>query len=247
MQSILPRCITAGMTWYERAYLFSPYDYASLAGLVLAWLLIGWLIEHSSDKRPSTSRLMAGYRRAWMQQMITRQPRIFDAQILGSLRQGTAFFASTSVIALGGGLALLGNADRVTSVAGELIQAEAPTFVWEVKLVVMILFLANAFLKFVWANRLFGYASVVMASVPNDLEDETCAARAGQAAEVNVLAAISFNRGLRSVYFALAATAWLAGPFMLALATVLTFGVIWRREFASRARRVLLATQSTVI
>ena len=241
MQSASPRCITAGMTWYERALLFTPLDYASLAGLIAAWLLIGYLVEHSSEARPSTSRLMADYRRAWMQEMISRQPRIFDAQIVASLRQGTAFFASTAVIALGGGLALLGNAERVTSVAGELIRAEAPTFVWEVKLVVMILFLANAFLKFVWANRLFGYASVVMASVPNDLDDARCKARASQSAEINVLAAMSFNRGLRSVYFALAATAWLAGPLTLAVATAFTFGVIWRREFASRARRVLLA------
>lgn len=228
------------MTWTERAYLFSVYDYASLAVLLLAWLLIGWMIEHATDKRPSTSRLMADYRRAWMREMISREPRIFDAQIVASLRQGTAFFASTSVIALGGGLALLGNAERVTSVASELIQAEAPTFVWEVKLVVMILFLTNAFLKFVWANRLFGYASVVMASVPNDTSHPECNKRADQSAEINILAAISFNRGLRSVYFALAATAWLAGPATLGLATLLTLAVIWRREFASRARKVLL-------
>ncbi len=232
--------MTAAMTWLERALLFSPYDYASLALLLVTWWAIGWAVENSSEKRPSTSHLMADYRRVWMQEMISRQPRIFDAQIVASLRQGTAFFASTSVIALGGGLALLGNADRVTDVASELIQAEAPTFVWEVKLVVMILFLTNAFLKFVWANRLFGYASVVMASVPNDTDHPDCNKRAAQSAEINILAAISFNRGLRSVYFALASAAWLAGPLTLALATAFTFGVIWRREFASRARRVLL-------
>lgn len=227
-------------TWLDRAALFSAFDYASLGLLVGLWLIIGWCVEHSSDTRPSTSRLMSDYRRQWMQQMITREPRIFDAQIVSSLRQGTAFFASTAMIALGGGLALLGNADRLTMVAGDLIQSDAPTFVWEVKLLLMILLLTNAFLKFVWANRLFGYASVVMATVPNDISHPECTTRAAQAAEINILAAISFNRGLRSVYFALAATAWLAGPFVLMGASLLTCIVIWRREFASRARRVLL-------
>lgn len=176
--------------------------------------------------------------------MITRQPRIFDAQIVASLRQGTAFFASTAVLALGGVLAVLGNAERLTMLAGDLIQNEAPRFVWEIKLVIVLFFLLNAFLKFVWANRLFGYVSVLMGAVPNDVTDPTCEIRARQAAEISVLAAMSFNRGLRSTYFALAATAWLAGPYLLIAATLLTVGVITRREFASRARGVLLNTQS---
>jgi uncharacterized membrane protein len=240
MQFLVVRCINATMTWLDRALLFSPSDYVGLAWLGLSWLLIGWVIEHPPKKHPSTSKLMSEYRRAWMQEMITREPRIFDAQIVASLRQGTAFFASTAVLALGGVLALLGNAERWTMLAGELIQNEAPLFVWEAKLGVVLVFLLNAFLKFVWANRLFGYVSVVMAAVPNDLKDALCQKRADQAAEMNILAAMSFNRGLRSTYFALAATAWLAGPWLLIIATMLTLGVIFRREFASRARQVLL-------
>ena len=238
----MSRCISAAMLWIDRAALFSVLDYASLGGLLLAWVGIGWWIEHSSDKMPSTSRLMASYRRSWMKQMITREPRIFDAQIVASLRQGTAFFASTSMLALGGMLAVLGNAERLTTVAGELIQTDDPVFVWEIKILVVIGLLTNAFLKFVWANRLFGYTSVLMAAVPNDITDPACEGGAQRAAEMNVLAAISFNRGLRSVYFALAATAWLAGPLLLIGATCVTLAVIWRREFASRARRVLLIT-----
>ena len=230
------------MTWLERAALFSLPDYASVAFLLAGWLTIGWCVEHSSDARPSTSRLMSDFRRRWMQEMIPREPRIFDAQIVSNLRQGTAFFASTSILALGGVLALFGNAERLTMIAGDLVQTQAPTFVWEVKLAPIILFLTNAFLKFAWSNRLFGYASVLMAAVPNDISESDCKTRAAQAAEMNILAAISFNRGLRAVYFALAATAWLAGPYALAAAASLTVFFIWRREFASRARRVLMGS-----
>ena len=232
------------MTWLDRFALFTPLDAAALAVLVLSWLLIGWRIEHPGARHPSTSQIMSNYRREWMRQMITREPRIFDAQIISNLRQGTAFFASTAVIAIGGALAVIGNAERLTGLANELVLRDTPAFVWQAKLVVLTLFLINAFLKFAWANRLFGYAAVVMAAVPNDVADPVCQPRADQAAEVNIAAARSFNRGLRAVYFALACAAWLAGPVSLLVATAFTLAVIWRREFASNSRTILLGTKS---
>ncbi len=229
-----------GMIIIDRITLFSSFDLAALALLFLLWMGIGWRIEHPSARHPSTSMLIAGYRKAWMREMVTRQPRIFDAQILGTLRQGTAFFASTCVIALGGTLALIGNADRVAGVAEDITQSDRPAIVWQIKLMVLALLLTNAFLKFVWANRLFGYCSVLMAAVPNNIDDPKAYHRAEQAAEINIAAARSFNRGLRSIYFALAAAAWLVGAWALALAALITFTVIWRREFASHSRKVLL-------
>ena len=232
------------MTWLDRIFLFAPLDAGALALLLAGWLAIGWRIEHPGARHPSTSQIMANYRREWMRQMITREPRIFDAQLVASLRQGTAFFASTAVIAIGGTLALMGNAERLTGIANDLVLMDAPTFVWEAKLVVIALFLTNAFLKFVWANRLFGYAAVVMAAVPNDTTDALCAKRADQAAEINITAARSFNRGLRAVYFGLACAAWLAGPLARMAATLFTLAVIWRREFASNSRTILLGTKT---
>jgi uncharacterized membrane protein len=232
------------MTWLDRIDLFAPLDFGAMGLLLAGWMLIGWRIEHPSAKHPSTSQIMAGFRREWMMQMITREPRIYDAQIVSNLRQGTAFFASTSMIAIGGTLAVIGNTERLSGLANDLTLMETPVFVWEAKLVVLALFLTNAFLKFVWANRLFGYAAVLMSAVPNDPNDPACVPRARQAGEINVTAARSFNRGLRSVYFGLTVTAWLAGPIPLVVATVFTLGVIWRREFASHSRSILLSTDT---
>ena len=219
---------------------FSPLDALAVCALLLGWLGIGWRIEHPPEARLSTSKLVARYRREWMVQMVTRQPRIFDGAILSTLRQGSSFFASAAMIAIGGGLALLGNTDRLSGVAVDLAQAEAPALVWEVRILLVIGFLTHAFLSFVWSHRLFGYCAVVMASVPNDPDDTRALPRAAQAAEVNITAARSFNRGLRSVYFALAALAWFAGPMALIGATLITLFVLWRREFASHSREVLL-------
>jgi uncharacterized membrane protein len=232
------------MNWLDRILLFDALDFLALGLLVTGWLLISWCIERPKAKNPSTSQIMAGFRREWMMQLITRDPRVFDALIVSSLRQATAFFASTAVIALGGTLAVLGNADRLAGVANDLVLATAPVFVWEAKLVILTLFLTNAFLKFAWANRLFGYATVVMAAVPNDVDNPGCMIRARQAGEIHITAARSFNRGLRSVYFALTVVAWLAGPIALMTATAFTLAVIWRREFASHSRNILLGTKT---
>ncbi|UWQ63006.1 DUF599 domain-containing protein [Leisingera caerulea] len=228
------------MIWTTRLAQFSLLDLAALTLLLASWLWIGWRIENPPKGRPSVSWLMADFRRDWMKRMVERDPRIFDAQLAGNLRQATAFFASAAMIAIGGGLALIGNTEQLAGVAEDLIQDSAPAFVWEVKILVVLLFLSNAFLKFVWSHRLFGYCAVVMAAVPNDSGDALAYPRAAQAAEISISAARSFNRGMRATYFALAAVAWLAGALALAGAAVITFAVLYRREFASHSRAVLM-------
>ncbi|MBW4981126.1 DUF599 domain-containing protein [Mameliella sp. CS4] len=228
------------MTWETLRDGFTLWDAAAVAWLLLAWQGASWLIEHPPRRRPSTSVIMADYRRSWMKVFVTRNPRIFDSQIVNSLRQGTSFFASASMIAIGGGFALIGNADRLRGVAQDLAPSVDPVVVLEIKIMVMMLFAANAFLKFVWSHRLFGYASVLMAAVPNEPEHPAAYPRARKAGEINVTAARSYNRGLRSVYFGIAASAWLVGAWALILATLVTLAVILRREFTSASREVLL-------
>ncbi len=225
----------------DRLALFSYLDYSAIGLLFMLWLMIGWRIEHPSKKHASVSVLMAEYRREWMRQMVTREPRIYDAAILASLRQGTAFFASASLISIGGVLALIGNTDQLIGIADDLTLDRDPSIVWELKLLVTLFFVTNAFLKFVWSNRLFGYCAVLMSAVPNDITDPRTMPRAMQAAEINITAARGFNRGLRSVYFGLASVAWLAGPIALIGASLITCLVLWRREFASQSRDVLLS------
>jgi len=99
-------------------------------------------------------------------------------------------------------------------------------------------------LKFVWANRVFGYCAVLMASVPNDPDDQMAFPRAAQAAELNIRAAMNFNRGLRSVYFALGGLAWLFGGWGLLVATLAVGWTVWSREFASIPRAILLKDDS---
>ncbi|MGI3209944.1 DUF599 domain-containing protein [Roseovarius tibetensis] len=218
----------------------TPFDALGVAFLLFVWMGTTLLIENAPRRWPSTSNLMANYRREWMVQFVDRDPRIFDAQVIGQLRQGTSFFASATLIAIGGTLALLGDLERVMGVAEDLTAGQQPVLVWEVKILLIVVFLVNAFLKFVWSNRLFGYCAVMMGAVPNTRDHPAALTRAAKAAEINITAARGFNRGLRSLYCALAAAAWLLGAYALIAAAGITALVLLRREFASTSRTVLM-------
>ncbi|GGF69229.1 membrane protein [Paracoccus acridae] len=217
----------------------SAADLSAIVLLFAVWFGIGWFTERPPAGKPSVSVLMTRFRREWMVHFITRDPRIFDGNILASLREGTAFFASACMIATGGILALIGNTDQLQGLARELA-LEGGDILWELKLLVTMFFVVNAFLKFVWAHRLFGYCAIMMAAVPNDPLDPMTRDRAMQAADLNITAARSFNAGLRSVYFALGSLGWLAGPWVLMLGTAVVLFVTWRREFASTSRQVIM-------
>ncbi|MGR3636874.1 MAG: DUF599 domain-containing protein [Shimia sp.] len=228
------------MFWTHLISHFDALDTLALAMLVIGWLGVGYIIENPPKNRPSVSRMMSFYRREWMLHLVDRNTRVFDAQIVSNLRQSTAFFSSTSMIAIGGLLALMGNPERVAGIARDLAQTPESQVEIEIKLAVILIFLANAFLKFVWSHRLFGYCAILMAAVPNDASNPTALPRAEKAATVNITASRSFNRGLRAVYFAMACLTWLFGAPALIGATVVTVFVLARREFASQSRAALL-------
>ncbi len=219
---------------------FGAWDGVALALLLLGWPLIGWWVEREGPRR-STHALIADYRARWMQEMLTRENRILDANILATLRQGAAFFTSASMIGIGGSVALLGKAGTLQAVAADIsAELSAPKVVWEAKLMLVVAILASAFLKFVWSHRLFGYCAVLLAAVPNDPSHPDAPRYAEKTAKLNTYAARSFNRGLRTMYFALAALAWLLGAWAMIAATLLTLAVLYRREFNSQSRAALV-------
>ena len=219
-------------------------DLVALALILLSWLIIGHVIEHPPKNYPSVGKLMEDYRREWMRVMVSRVPRLFDVSLISSLRQGTTFFVSASMLAIGGSAALIGNNATVQSLTSEL-PIDTDQIELTLKILLPVGFMANALLKFIWAHRLFGYCAILMAAVPNDPMDAAAYPRAAQAAEINCTAAKSYNRGLRSVYFALAGMGWLFGAYALILATIITAGILLRREFWSQSRGVILCTLPT--
>jgi uncharacterized membrane protein len=220
---------------------FTLWDLCALVLFGACWFGMTWLIERPRDDAMSTAQIMARYRMRWMDAMLTRDPRIIDGALLAQLRGGAAFFASGSMIAIGGAAALLGEVDRMVTVARDLSEhLELTRIGTEVKTLFLILLLSSAFLKFVWSHRLFGYCAILIGAVgldPDDPENIRIARKAGQ---LNVSAGRSFNRGVRHVYFALAALAWFLGPWPFMAATLASAAILHRREFRSESRLALL-------
>ena len=224
------------------AFLSVP-DLAALAFFVVAWAAYAGMIEWTEHGRGGLNAEMDTYREAWMRQMLARQNRIVDTQITAALQNGNAFFASTSLIAVGGALTLLRSTDEMLAVFGALPFGIAATRVeWETKTLGLAIIFVYAFFKFAWSYRLFNYVAILLGAMPHAAEKETPQAEAHirRTAELFQSAGRHFNRGQRGFFLALGYLGWFAGPYVLMMTTAAVVAVLWRRQFASRARRAVM-------
>jgi uncharacterized membrane protein len=106
--------------------LFTVLDLIALAGFVIAWGGYSILVEWTPHGRLSLNSRMNGYREMWMRRMLARDNRMVDMQIMAALQNGTAFFASTSLIAIGGALTLLRSSDDMMALVSTLPLGVAP-------------------------------------------------------------------------------------------------------------------------
>ncbi len=131
---------------------FTNLDYVALAFFLIAWLGYHAALELAPAGRKSLNKVMNQYRYRWMEQMVVRENRIVDTTILASLMNGTAFFASTSLIAIGGVLALLRSGDAVLPLFADLPFGEPPTrMAWDVKVGGLAVIFVYAFFNIAWS------------------------------------------------------------------------------------------------
>lgn len=226
---------------------FTLSDFAALAFFVLCWGGYHVAMDHPRFGKMTLNRIMHDVRRQWMERMIRREVRIVDTQIMGSLQNGTAFFASTSIFAIGGTLALLRSADDLARILSDLPLA-APISgrgVWEIKVAGLLVIFVYAFFKFSWAYRLFNYTAILIGSAPPFEEADTVAAKrvVDHAADMATAAGRHFNRGQRAFFFALAYLGWFVSPLVLVLTTTAVLAVMTLRQYSSDARAAVMAAE----
>src|SRR5215475_7936342 len=185
---------------------FTTLDLVALAWFVAAWTIYAVTMEWSRHGQGGLNWQMDLYRDVWMRRMLERDMRMVDMQIMAALQNGTAFFASTSLIAIGGALTLLRSTDEILSVVASLpFGIQATRAQWEAKVIGFALVLVYAFFKFAWSYRLFNYVAILLGGFPPSDEKDTAKA------EVHVIrttrlfesAGRHFNRGQRAFFFAL--------------------------------------------
>ncbi len=217
---------------------FTILDYAAVAWYLACWLGYTIFADYSPYRRHTMTAVMGGYRRRWMSVMLARENRVVDTTIIGNLLNGTAFFASTTIFAIGGLLAALGATDSAIAILQDLPFAVAPSrAALELKMLLLVTTLVFAFFKFAWSFRLLNYCSVLIGAMPLEAAGDPEAEKmAGQAANVNILAARHFNQGVRAYFFTLAALGWLVHPILFMVTATWVVFVVHRRDFRSRAR-----------
>ena len=226
---------------------FSPLDLAALVFFVACWVGYAYAVQRRRGDRLSLTQIMNRQRRNWAIQMIGRDNRVVDTTINASLQNGTAFFASTSLIALGSVLTLSRSGDDVLNLFSALpFGAGTTRQTWEIKIAGLAVVFVYAFFKFAWAYRLFNYGAILIGAVPpkgsgaSEAEMRRAAERAGA---MNVEAGSHFAKGQRAFLFALAYLGWFVSAPVMMLATASVVWVMWRRQFASPIRAALLAEE----
>jgi len=164
---------------------------------------------------------------------------VLGVSVAGGFAAGTA---PTSLIAVGGGLALLRSTSEALSVLQALpIDISPPPALWEIKCVGLVLIFVYTFFKFAWAYRLFNYVAILLGSMPPASQRDTPQAEAHVVRTTRLFEAAGrhFNRGQRAFFFALGYLGWFVSPWVLFISTAAVVIVTWRRQFASSAWRAM--------
>ena len=219
---------------------------------LLDLIALGWFVSIIAayefiSTRPrfyttSIAAYVQNHRRVWMIEMSNRDNRIVDGQLLGWLVNANAFFASTTVIVIGGLAALLSYGDQARLIVESLPYAsQTSTTLWEVKVIFLMMIMIYAFFKFAWAFRLSHYTVMMMGATPaHDSPDAEGRLRhAYRTAELLGLVGSHSNLGLRSFYYTIAGLMWFFNPFAFMVATTWVVIILVRRDFYSHSRAIL--------
>ena len=130
MQSTHEGFASALASWQKRT--MTNYDFLAIGWFALSWFIFSLASNnHLPIKRVSLTTAMNQHRKRWMQVAARRDLRMIDTAIMAGLQNGTAFFASTTIFAIGGCFALLGATERVLAIADDLpipLVADAAAF-----------------------------------------------------------------------------------------------------------------------
>ena len=219
-------------------------DWLALLLFCAAWWSYAWYAKNKANTRPSLLQATNRYRYEWLKQTTLRDPRVVDGFITQALSTTPSFFSNTTILVIGGLLALLGTTDKAVELAREIpFVARTTALVFDMKLITLIVIFVFAFFRFSWSMRQYTFVALVIGGMPppesfasGEHDREAYAARA---AKLVALAAESFNDGLRAYYFAFAVAAWFVSPVAFAGATAVVVAILYRREFKSEVLAVL--------
>jgi uncharacterized membrane protein len=219
-------------------------DWLAFAAFIAIW----WGYASFARRRAETSGSLLAttnlYRRRWMIESTRRENRVIDGFVVQNLSTSPSFFASTTILIVGGLLAVLGTGGSAAGLVKEIpFVARTSAWVFDLKLSVLTAVFVYAFFRFTWSMRQYTFGALLIASAPDHTVFERGEASrdefANRAGRVLALAAETFNDGLRAYYMAFAVVLWFVSPLAFALGTTFIAYLLYRREFQSEILEVL--------
>ena len=225
-------------------------DWAALAVFFGGWGGYVLFAKRRSTLQASLLDTTNRIRRAWMLQSTYREVRVVDGVIIQNLSTSPSFFASTTILIIGGLLAVLGTTEKASELVREIpFAARTSVLVFDLKVVLMLGIFVYSFFRFTWSMRQYTFGALLVGSLPESEQliemgeagEALRQASAERAGHVVAMAAETFNDGLRAYYFAFAAIGWFFSPLVFAVATAGVVWILYQREFRSEVLKVLKA------
>jgi uncharacterized membrane protein len=219
----------------------SPIDIAALVVFLTAWLFYQPMLKRLSRRGGMINTDMTVLRLRWMANMAARENRFIDSQLMGHVLNSASFFASTNLIVIAAAAgALFKSADTYRTVAHLAVTDTGPRWLFETKLALIVAALTRGLLDLIWAIRQMNYTLAAIGAAPPPSSSPALVRAYGEAAaQVLNPALTSFNNGVRGYYFALAAAAWLLGPWAMIAAVAGAVALLfWRQSGSSSSRGV---------
>jgi uncharacterized membrane protein len=219
-------------------------DWVAVALFFSGWAGYAHFARGHAESRPSILATTNRVRRQWMLQTTYREARVIDGVVIQNLSTSPSFFASTTILIIGGLLAVLGTTEKASELVRDIpFAARTSTLVFDMKIMLLLGIFVYAFFRFTWSMRQYTFGALLVAAAPEakqfveqGLSREAFADKAGR---IVGLAAETFNDGLRAYYFSFAAIGWLFSPLVFILGTAGVVYVLYQREFHSDVLEVL--------
>jgi len=223
-------------------------DWVAMAVFFAGWVGYVRFAKQRALTQPSILASTNRIRCQWMLQTTHREVRVIDGVVIQNLSTSPSFFASTTILIIGGLLAVLGTTEKASELVREIpFAARTSVLVFDLKIVLLIVIFVHAFFRFTWSMRQYTFGALLVAAAPEarqfdeqGIEGEANRlAFANKAGRVVGLAAETFNDGLRAYYFSFAAIGWFFSPAVFMAATAFVIFILFRREFGSDMLAVL--------
>lgn len=212
-------------------------DIVAVGVFAVAWLFYEPLLSAFGKRRGGVLNTdMTVIRTAWMTQMTGREVRLMDGQLLGHALNSASFFASSNLLLIAASAgALFGGDSTFRSVSALEVIRTSSQQLFEMQLALVLIALARGLLDFIWSIRQLNYCLAAMGATPEPLDEAQRPAYGAVLARLLNPALGSFNSGVRGYYFALAAAAWLFGPWAFMAATLGAVTLLFWRQRSSPA------------